>query len=170
MLLSLEESRESFIDDHNQPLSDILLLKSPDGREGLEPRSKLLLTLLLDDLLRRNLISFGSAVSSPPTLANKIKISVKLTTPTRWPLIRAPGSALAEMEGPEGDIVGVLGDASATWSGSDEVACGGWEKCCPGPRDIDELCDDSGAMVAVCSAGVGGPDDIGDMGSVIHMR
>lgn len=74
----------------------------------------LILTLLLEDLLRRDLISFGSAVSRPPALANKMRISVRLTTPTKRPLIPAPGSALAEMVGPEGAIVGVFGLASTT--------------------------------------------------------
>lgn len=76
---------------------------------------------LLDDLLRRSLISFGSAVSSPPILANNIKMSVKLTTPTKRPLILAPGSELAEIDGPKGAIVGVLGLASATCCGSEDI-------------------------------------------------
>lgn len=85
----------------------------------------LLLTLLLDDRLLRNLISLGSAVSSPPTLANRIRMSVSDTTPTRRPLILAPGKALAETDGPKGAIAGVLGDASATCKGSEETGEGG---------------------------------------------
>lgn len=99
----------------NHPISDVLLDKSPDGLIGLDPRSMLLRIELLDDRLRRNLISFGSAVSSPPTFANRINISVRLTTPTRRPLILAPGRELAETDGPDGAIIGVFGLASATW-------------------------------------------------------
>ena len=98
--------------DH--PLSDVRLLRSFDGLIGRVPRSILRLTELLDDLRLLNLISLGSAVSKPPALANSIKISVRLTTPTRRPLILAPGSALADTDGPNGATIGVFGLASAT--------------------------------------------------------
>jgi hypothetical protein len=41
-------------------------------------------------------------------------MSVRLTTPTRRPEMRAPGSAEAEMLGPVGMMKGVFGDGSAT--------------------------------------------------------
>lgn len=102
-------------------LSDVLLFRS-DGLAGREPRSMLLLTLLLDDLLLRSRSSFGSAVSSPPALANKIKMSVRLITPTSPPLSLAPSIEFAEADGPVCVIIGVFGVASATEYGSEEVA------------------------------------------------
>lgn len=35
---------------------------------------------------------------------------------------------------------------------------------------MDELWLDMGTIVAVCNDGVGGPEDIGDIGSVTHIR
>lgn len=99
-----------------------------------------------------------------------MRISVKLTTPTRRPLIRAPGIELAEMVGPLGAMKGVLGEASATLNGSAPTEGGGTMWCCPDPADIDEECDDVGTSVAVCRDGVGGPEDEGETGSVIHRR
>lgn len=111
--------------NRSQPFSDVLLDSSPDGLIGLDPRSMLLRTELLEDLLRRSLISLGSAVSRPPAFAKTIRMSVKLTTPTSRPLILAPGKALADIEGPDGAIVGVLRLASATCCGSEDTDCGG---------------------------------------------
>lgn len=34
---------------------------------------------------------------------------------------------------------------------------------------MEELCVDIGTIVAVCRAGVGGPEDMGDTGSVTHI-
>ena len=48
-----------------------------------------------------------SATGKPLALANRIRMSVKLITPTRCPLILAPGSELAETEGPLGVTKGV---------------------------------------------------------------
>lgn len=48
-------------------------------------------------------------------------MSVRLTTPTKRPLILAPGNALADTAGPDGVIMGVLGLASATWCGSEDI-------------------------------------------------
>ena len=77
---------------------------------GLKPRSVLLLILLLLDLLLRFRISTGSIAGRPLALAKRINMSVRETTPTRCPLIRAPESALAETEGPDGIMKGVLVD------------------------------------------------------------
>jgi hypothetical protein len=94
---------------------------------GLTPRSTLCLTLLLLDLLLPTRSSPGSATGNPLALANRIRMSVKLTTPTRCPLILAPGRALAETEGPVGETNSVeftgagwdepklLGDGAVTW-------------------------------------------------------
>ena len=112
-MLILFAVRSSFY-AHHRPVLLFVLLRSMEGRD-LDPRSTLLLTLLLDDLRRRKRISLGSAVSKPPTRAKRIKTSVKLTTPTRRPPILMPGSAPADTEGPAGLMTGVLGEASATW-------------------------------------------------------
>lgn len=71
----------------------------------------------LAELLRLRLMrsSLGSAAFvNPPARANRTKMSVRLTTPTRRPEMRAPGSAEAEILGPVGMMKGVFGDASAT--------------------------------------------------------
>lgn len=151
----------------NQPLSEVLLFRSLDGLIGRDPRSILLLTDELLDLLLLNLISCGSAVSKPPTLANNIKISVRLTTPTRVPLILAPGKEAAETLGPDWLITGVFGVASETCLGSEEVACGTSTWNCP---DAAELWEDVGTNVAVWRDGVVGAEDIGESGSVTHIR
>lgn len=137
----------------------------------------LFLTLL--ELLRllRMRSSEGSAGSrSPPARANKIKMSVNDTTPTRRPEMRAPGRADAEMDGPEGLMKGGFGDESMTEPGEVEkgsdggvgVATGGMPEVLT-PEILDEWLD-VGASVAVCSEGVGGPDEEGEIGSVIHIR
>ena len=56
---------------------------SLDGRGGLGPKSILLLTLLLLDLLLVFLISLGSIACNPVALAKRMMMSVRLTTPTR---------------------------------------------------------------------------------------
>ena len=61
--------------------------------------SKLRLTLLLLLLLLARLVSAGSCGLSPLALANKFRISVRLTTPDRRPDMLAPGMATAEMAG-----------------------------------------------------------------------
>jgi len=50
---------------------------------------------------------------SPPARAKRIRISVRETTPTKRPEMRAPGSADAEIEGPLGAMKGGLGDVSS---------------------------------------------------------
>lgn len=37
------------------------------------------------------------------------------------------------------------------------------------PAGNEELCEDVGTIVAECIDGVGGPEDIGDKGSVTHI-
>ena len=115
-------------------------------------------------------MSAGSATESPPAFANSMRISVRLTTPTNRPLIRDPGSELAETEGPVGATNGVFGDASAMFPGSADAEAGGKIWCWPEPAEIEELCDDTGAMVADERDGVGGPDEDGDIGSVTQRR
>jgi hypothetical protein len=61
--------------------------------------SKLRLTLLLLLLLLARLVSAGSCGLSPLALANRFRISVRLTTPDRRPDMLAPGMATAEMAG-----------------------------------------------------------------------
>lgn len=106
-------------------------------------------------------------------------MSVSETTPTRRPEIRAPGSADAEIEGPVGAMKGGLGEESTTEpgeveNGSEEgvaVAMGGvrmWPALAPCEK-LDEWLD-VGTSVAECSEGVGGPDEEGETGSVIHIR
>ena len=106
-----------------------------------------------------------------------MSISVSETTPTRRPEMRAPGSADAEIEGPVGAMKGGFGEESTTVPGEVEkgsdvcvaVAMGGvrmwpevaWLK-------LDEWLD-VGTSVAECSDGVGGPDEDGETGSVIHI-
>lgn len=93
-------------------IAEPLLESSPDIF-GLSPRSILLRTLLLLDLRLPSRSSLGSVTGSPLALANKMRMSVKLMTPNRWPLILAPGSALAETEGPVGVTKGVVVEKDA---------------------------------------------------------
>lgn len=78
------------------------------------------------------------------------------------------------MEGPVGVMNGVLGDESAMAlaNGSDgaDDASGGLMYCCPLLEEMDDEWLEVGTKVAVCKDGVGGPDEDGEMGSVIHMR
>ena len=78
--------------------------------------------------------------------------------------------ALAEMEGPIGAMNGVFGEASATFSGSEDAAGGDIPRGSPDAEDNDDLCEDVGTRVAGAVEGVGGPEDEGDIGSVIHIR
>lgn len=161
-------SSDRIIDSYQAP-PDGFRCKSMDGL-GRTPKSTLGLVLVELDLLRRARTSLGSAASKPPAHANRIRMSVKLTTPTRWPLIRAPDTALAEIEGPLGAMNGVLGDASATLPGSALIDGGGMAWCWPEPAEIDEEWDEVGTIVAVCRDGVGGPDEDGEIGSVTQRR
>lgn len=77
-------------------------------------RSRLFRTLLELLLLLRFRNSTGSATfPKPPARANRMRMSVRLTTPTSRPEIRAPGRDDAEIDGPEGVMTGVLGEESA---------------------------------------------------------
>lgn len=140
-------------------------------KDGRGPRSKLFRTLL--ELLRRRLmrISLGSATSQiPPARAKRIRMSVRLTTPTRRPEIRAPGNDEAEMLGPVGAMKGAFGDESAIAAedGSEgvEAVAGGTTI----PAEMEEAWLEVGASVAEWMDGVGGPEEAGDAGSVIHKR
>jgi hypothetical protein len=82
-------------------------------------------TLLELDLLLPFRISLGSITLKPLAFANRIRMSVKLTTPTSRPLILAPGIEPADTEGPTGVMNGVGGDASPILCGSADVADGG---------------------------------------------
>jgi len=73
---------------------------------GLRPSSPLFRTLLLLDRLRPFRISLGSVGLRPLARAKRLRTSVRLMTPTRCPLILAPGIALAEIEGPLGVMKG----------------------------------------------------------------
>jgi hypothetical protein len=63
--------------------------------------SPLLRMLRLELLLRRRRlrVSAGSAGLNPLARAYRLRTSVRLITPTRWPDNRAPGKADAGMEG-----------------------------------------------------------------------
>ncbi len=138
---------------------------------GLEPLSKLLRTLLELLRLRRMRSSFGSTAEvKPPARANKTRISVKLTTPTRRPEMRAPGNDEAETLGPEGAMKGVFGEESTTVvpEGSEGVDVA--DGVVAYDEDTEEEWLDVGTSVADCRDGVGGPEELGDTGSVIHMR
>ena len=101
-------------------------------------------------------------------------MSVSETTPTRRPEMRAPGRLDAEMEGPLGAMKGVFGLESmvAVEKGSDgmDVAGGGVMWCWPLPAEMELEWLDVGTRVALWRDGVGGPEEEGETGSVIHMR
>jgi hypothetical protein len=96
-------------------------------------------------------------------------MSVKLTTPTRCPLILAPGRELAETEGPVGVTKGVAFEG-AGWGEFTlfvaEAKIWNW----PDAEDIEELWEEVGTRVAGWIDGVGGPEEDGDTGSVTHIR
>ena len=114
---------------------------------GLIPRSTLRLTLLLLDLLLPIRSSPGSATGNPLAFANRIRISVKLTTPTKCPLILAPGRALAETEGPVGVTKGVEFEG-AGWGVLKLLGDGGMIWDWPETEEIEELCDEVGTRLA----------------------
>lgn len=76
--------------------------------------------LLLLDLLRPFRSSLGSVGWRPLARANRLRMSVRLTTPTKYPLIRAPGMALAEIDGPVGIMKGAATVGDMPWE-----LCGG---------------------------------------------
>lgn len=120
---SLKAFRETLIKWAQAYLTTEPLLESSPDTFGLSPKSILFRTLLLLDLRRPSRSSLGSVTASPLALANKIKISVKLTTPNRWPLILAPGNALAETDGPVGVTNGAVEDGGGC--GAIEMGDGG---------------------------------------------
>jgi hypothetical protein len=108
-------------------------------------------------------ISPGSATCIPPALANNIKTSVRLRTPTSLPLILVPGKEEAETDGPVGVTSGGLGDSAIAeelpGSAGDVV----------GREIYPELPDEwleTGTIVAELRDGVGGPLLLGLTGSV----
>lgn len=69
------------------------------------PTSPLRRNCMLEELLRRRRRdSAGSAGLRPVARACKLRISVKLTTPTRRPDRRAPGKEEAGIEGARGGV------------------------------------------------------------------
>jgi len=88
--------------------------------------------------------------------------------------MRAPGSEEAEMLGPVGAMEGALGEGSAMAfaKGSEcvDVASGGVPYEAPLPMDSEEEWLEVGTRVTECKEGVGGPDELGETGSVIHIR
>ena len=115
-------------------------------------------------------------LDKPPARARRMRISVRLTTPTRRPEMRAPGRAEAEMDGPDGEIIGALCEVSTTLcenesgAGGAEVAYGAPAGCWPLPLEMADEWLDVGTRVAVWRDGVGGPEETGETGSVIHIR
>lgn len=127
------------------------------------PISPLRRTLRLELLLRRRRLrlSAGSAGLSPLARACRFNISVRLTTPTKRPESRAPGRAEAGMDG-----------ATACDSPAG-AACvsGGCTLALPGVGEGGECVFPELVGRGRCTAewdGVGGPDEEGDNGSVIH--
>ena len=98
-------------------------------------------------LLRRlcRLVSSGSRGWSPVALAKRFSISVRETTPERWPDMCTPGMVGADTDEPEDD---------AWWKGG--IGCGGL---------LCGICRTAGWV-----AGVGGPEEEGDAESTIHIR
>lgn len=95
-------------------------------------------------------------------------MSVRLMTPARWPLILAPGRALAEMEGPEGAMKGEALLGEMPWLlGPGE---GGMMVDAALGVVIEEKCEDGWTRVAEWVEGVGGPEDEGEAGSVTQRR
>lgn len=142
--------------------------------------SKLLLTLTLELRRLARLVSFGSCGLSPLARANKFRISVRLTTPVRWPDRLAPGIADALIEGVEsGDGIEWCGDHGAFPEGfPDEgfVSIGGgmliaglWLELALGGGERIAEDDGENAGCAGVTAGVGGPDEAGEGGVVIHI-
>lgn len=88
----------------------------------------------------------GSVGWSPLALANKLRTSVRLITPTKCPLILAPGIALAEIEGPLGTMKGEAAFEDTPWE------LGGGEGAtifdCAEGEEIEEPWDEVGTKVA----------------------
>jgi len=84
--------------------------------------------------------------------------------------MRAPGNEEAETLGPEGAMKGVFGEESTTVApvGSAGVDVAGGDVAYD--EDTEEEWLDVGTSVADCRDGVGGPEELGDTGSVIHIR
>jgi len=82
----------------------------------------------------------------------------------------------ADIDGPVGVMKGVLGEWSAiveaNGSGAEgaDAARGGVMWCCPLGVEKEEEWLEVGTIVAVWREGVGGPDELGDTGSVSHIR
>lgn len=82
-------------------------------------------------------------------------MSVKLTTPTRRPDMRAPGIADADIDGPVGEMKGVLGEWSAIVEANGSAAAGadaargGVMWCCPLGDEKEEEWLEVGTRVAV---------------------
>jgi len=149
-----------------QPTAGPLLL-SPETL-GLMPSSPLLRMLLLLDRLLPLRISLGSFGCSPLALANRFSTSVRLITPTKTPLMLAPGIALAEIEGALGAVNGDAEFEDTPWE------LGGGEGAirfdCAEGEEMEEPWDEVGTKVAGWVEGVGGPEEDGDAVSVIHNR
>ena len=96
------------------------------------------------------LSALGSSVTNPDCLENRLRTSVKLTTPVSFPLIRAPGKAAAE----------ILGNAGLT----------GGEVPISALPDCGGAVSTLGAEILGALAGVAGVDGEGDALSVTHMR
>ena len=182
VMLSSSQSNHPFVELpllDSSPLGLNVLPVLPLETLGRCPRSILLLTLLELLRLRRILISLGSATFRTPLMrAKRINMSVSDTTPTSRPDMRAPGSAEADMEGPVGAMNGGFGEESTTVPGEVEKGSDAgvviptgrvitWLPVLPCER-IEEWLD-VGTKVAECKDGVGGPEEEGETGSVIHI-
>ena len=87
-----------------QPCEPPFLMGS---NEGLDKSTLGRWTLLELDLLRPFRMSLGSMTLNPLAFANRTSTSVRLTTPTKRPLMFAPGKELADTDGPVGVMKGV---------------------------------------------------------------
>lgn len=139
--------------------------------------SKLLLTLTLELRRLARLVSFGSCGLSPLARANKLRMSVRLTTPVRCPDRLAPGIADALIDGVEsGDGRDAHGAEPEGFPDEGFVSIGGgmliaglWLELAlgGGERIVEDVGENAGC--AGVTAGVGGPDEAGDGGVVIHI-
>lgn len=81
----------------------------------------------------------------------------------------APGNALAEIEGPQGAMKGraAFVEWFPCWLGGGE---GATRFDSAAGEERETLCDEVGAKIAEWVDGVGGPEEDGEAGSVIHNR
>jgi hypothetical protein len=149
------------------PLTLPLLLPAtllPPPTDSLLELSILLLALAELLLLRLSRCSLGSCGFNPLALANRLRTSVKETTPVSRPEMLPPGSWFAVNVD-----VGVAGGA-VVYGGPETVVAP--DKIWEGPDEVIVVVWKGfwgGIGTAGVMAGVGGPEDIGDGGWTTHI-